>query len=333
MTEKKFISPLTDFGFKRIFGNKDILLAFLNDLFEGEVQFTDLVYSDKEIKGDSEEDKTVIYDIHCTTSSGEKIIVEMQNEFTLGFRDRMVYYIARDVAKQGEAGKDWNYVYLKAVYSIIFTNFELFDNDGLQESFQRHDVKLVDTTTSKPFTDKIRMVCLQIPLTIEEPLQSGTKIDTWMYNLRNMHSMQQLTNAEDMPIFKRLEQVAEYHQLSPEDREAYDISYKHYLDAYNLELSRKLRMEMALEQGLQQGIEQGLQQGIEQGLQQGREQGLQQGRVQGLEQGLEQGRAEGEAKGERKKQLEIAANMKSYGIPNDQIASMTGLSLEEIESL
>ncbi|MCQ2216629.1 MAG: Rpn family recombination-promoting nuclease/putative transposase [Bacteroidales bacterium] len=305
MTQKRFISPLTDFGFKRIFGNKDILLAFLNDLFEGEVQFIDLVYSDKEIKGDSGTAKTVIYDIHCTTSSGERIIVEMQNEFTLGFRDRMVYYIARDVAKQGEAGKDWNYVNLKAVYSIIFTNFELFDNDGLQESFQRHDVKLVDTATNRPFTDKIRMVCLQIPLTVEEPLQVGTKIDTWMYNLKNMERMQQLTNTEDMPIFKRLEQVAEYHQLSPEDREAYDISYKHYLDAYNLELSRKRRMEMAIEQGLQQGIEQGLQQGIEQG----------------------------RAEGEREKQFEIAKSFKSLGIDTDTIVQGTGLSPEEVEAL
>ena len=341
MTEKRFISPLTDFGFKRIFGNKDILLAFLNDLFEGEVQFTDLIYSDKEIKGDSEVGKTVIYDIHCTTSSGDKIIVEMQNEGSLGFRNRMVYYVARDIAKQGESGKDWNYANLKAVYSIIFTNFELFKVGNTQKLSLRHDIKLTDVTTNETFSDKLRMVCLQLPLAVVEPLKGETKLESWMYNLKNMEAMQQLTNTEDMPIFKRLEQVAEYHQLSPEDREAYDISYKHYLDAYNLELSRRQELEMAITNGLAEGLEKGRAEGLALGKAEGeaigRALGLEKGRAEGIEkgraEGIEKGRAEGEAKGERKKQLEIAANMKNYGMPTDQISLMTGLPSEEVEAL
>ncbi|MCQ2215209.1 MAG: Rpn family recombination-promoting nuclease/putative transposase [Bacteroidales bacterium] len=332
--QKRFICPLTDFGFKRIFGNKDILLAFLNDLFEGEVQFTDLVYSDKEIKGDSEEGKTVIYDIHCTTSSGEKIIVEMQNESTLGFKERMVYYMARDVANQGEAGKGWHYVNLKAVYSIIFTNFGLFEGSDLS---LRHDIKLFDVTTNETFSDKIRMVCLQIPLTVEEPLQGETKLDTWMYNLKNMGTMQQLTNTEDMPIFKRLEQVAEYHQLSPEDRLAYDISYKHYLDAYNLEFSRKEKMRIAIETSMAKGMAEGRAigeaEGRAKGEAEGRAKGEAEGRAIGEAKGRVEGRVEGKREGERTKQLEIASNLKTYGMPSDQIALMTGLSAEEIENL
>ena len=38
-TEERYISLLTDFGFKRIFGsdiNKDLLIDFLNSLFNGE---------------------------------------------------------------------------------------------------------------------------------------------------------------------------------------------------------------------------------------------------------------------------------------------------------
>ncbi|WP_316812155.1 PD-(D/E)XK nuclease family transposase [Pedobacter heparinus] len=41
MTEKnsRYIDPLTDYGFKRLFGSepdKDIMIEFLNALFEGE---------------------------------------------------------------------------------------------------------------------------------------------------------------------------------------------------------------------------------------------------------------------------------------------------------
>ena len=38
-TEERYISLLTDFGFKRIFGtkpNRDLLISFLNSLFDGE---------------------------------------------------------------------------------------------------------------------------------------------------------------------------------------------------------------------------------------------------------------------------------------------------------
>ncbi|MDY4943253.1 MAG: PD-(D/E)XK nuclease family transposase, partial [Candidatus Limisoma sp.] len=45
--EAKYISLLTDFGFKRIFGtdlNKDLLIGFLNALFEGSHVITDVKY-------------------------------------------------------------------------------------------------------------------------------------------------------------------------------------------------------------------------------------------------------------------------------------------------
>lgn len=294
MTQKKFISPLTDFGFKHIFGDKDILLAFLNDLFEGEMQFKDLTYSDKEVKGDSEEDKTIIYDIHCTTHDDKMVIVEMQNQGNELFKDRILFYASRDISNQGEAGSGWKYDDLKAVYSIFFTNFELFRVQSTGEALMRHDVKLMDITTNKPFTDKLHIVCLQLPLAVSEISQSETKLDTWMYNIKNMSDMQQLAQAEDMPIFKRLEQVAEYHNLSPEDRRAYDRSYKHWLDMYNVkEIARS------------------------------------EGHAEGRAEGLAEGRAEGLAEGK----LEIATALKRIGVDVAIISQSTGLSLEEIDKL
>ena len=45
---------------------------------------------------------------------------------------------------------------------------------------------------------------------------------------------------------------------------------------------------------------------------------------------LAEGKAEGLAEGEAKAQLEIARNLKSLSLPEDQIAAATGLSIEEI---
>ena len=45
--EERYISLLTDFGFKRIFGtapNKDLLINFLNSLFDGKEVIRDVKY-------------------------------------------------------------------------------------------------------------------------------------------------------------------------------------------------------------------------------------------------------------------------------------------------
>ena len=46
----RYINPFTDWGFKRLFGqefSKDLLINFLNDLFEGEFQIKDVTFKDK----------------------------------------------------------------------------------------------------------------------------------------------------------------------------------------------------------------------------------------------------------------------------------------------
>ena len=53
--EERYISLLTDFGFKRIFGtamNKDLLICFLNSLFNGRQVVTDVSYLNPEHVGD-----------------------------------------------------------------------------------------------------------------------------------------------------------------------------------------------------------------------------------------------------------------------------------------
>lgn len=54
-SEERYISLLTDFGFKRIFGtkpNRDLLINFQNSLFEGEQVIPDVRYLNSEHVGD-----------------------------------------------------------------------------------------------------------------------------------------------------------------------------------------------------------------------------------------------------------------------------------------
>ena len=49
----KYIDLLTDFSFKRVFGtdpNKDLLIAFSNEVFRGRKEIKDLVYSKRSLR-------------------------------------------------------------------------------------------------------------------------------------------------------------------------------------------------------------------------------------------------------------------------------------------
>ena len=78
-------------------------------------------------------------------------------------------------------------------------------------------------------------------------------------------------------------------------------------------------------EGFQEGIEQGISQGIEQGISQGIEQGISQGIEQGISQGIEQGAS--------KAKYEICKNALSMGLSPENVAVLTGLSIEEIKEI
>lgn len=93
--EERYISLLTDFGFKRIFGtamNKDLLICFLNSLFGGKQVVKDVKYLNAENVGDVYTDRKAIFDVYCEGENGEKFIVEMQNAYQTYFKDRSLFY-------------------------------------------------------------------------------------------------------------------------------------------------------------------------------------------------------------------------------------------------
>ena len=61
--------------------------------------------------------------------------------------------------------------------------------------------------------------------------------------------------------------------------------------------------------------------------------GMRKGRAEGEAIGLEKGEAIGLEKGKKLEKLETARNLKSLGVPIETIATATGLSTDEINSL
>jgi len=151
----KFIDPLTDWGFRHLFGqepNKEILKEFLNDLFQGEKHIVDLEYAPNEHDGDDGEDKRVVFDLHCRGDNGEYFIVEMQRVRQDFFKDRALYYVSRLIQRLLKKGKASNDYQLPEVYLIGILEFNMNANE--QDRYF-HDIALMEKASGEVFYNKL----------------------------------------------------------------------------------------------------------------------------------------------------------------------------------
>ena len=89
----KYINPLTDFGFKKLFGtepNKMLLIDFLNQILPKKHKIKDLSYSNNEQLGLNELDRKAIFDDHKTDPSLLHII-ELKNQRCEVFFDKLKF--------------------------------------------------------------------------------------------------------------------------------------------------------------------------------------------------------------------------------------------------
>lgn len=81
IVKARYINPLIDWGFKRLFGsevNKDILIEFLKVIFP-EYEIEDITYIPAEQLGLMEEDRKAVFDVICRAKDGKDFLVEMQH--------------------------------------------------------------------------------------------------------------------------------------------------------------------------------------------------------------------------------------------------------------
>ena len=231
----KYINPFTDWGFKRLFGqevSKDLLISFLNDLFEGEFHVRDVTFKDKEQLADAYDMRGCIYDVYCETDDGKHFIVEMQNRWTVNFVNRTVCYAAKALTSQREKEKTETSLYnLVPVIVISFMNF--LPRNGEEVSKFRTDVMLREKESEVPFTDKLRFIYLNLPLFKKKAEECVTDFEKWIYVLKHMETLERIPFETQKRIFKRLEDIADIRCLKKEDMERYEESQR-AVDNYNL---------------------------------------------------------------------------------------------------
>lgn len=244
----KYINPLTDFGFKKLFGvelNKELLIDFLNQLLPPVHQIKELSYTKNEQLGNTQQERKAIFDLYCESASGEKFIVEVQKAKQNFFKDRSVFYSTFPIQEQAKKGV-WDFK-LSAVYTIGILDF-IFDEHKNQKEIL-HTVKLKDQNNNL-FYDKLTYIYIELPKFTKSDTELETRFDKWLYIFRHLANLQNRPVILQERVFEKLFEVAEIARFTPSEKELYEESLKYYRDLKNV-------VDTSKAEGIQIGMEKG----------------------------------------------------------------------------
>lgn len=298
-----YISPLSDFGFKKCFRDEIVMKGFLNALFKYagmDLQIENITYLNNESDADTRKKHRVIFDLKCKLSNGEYVIVEMQNERQSFIDRRILYYMSRGVSQQGdivshngdivtrEEKREWDFD-IKKVIGVFLFNFNVPGEEDCPVS--RHCIVNVSKRGKHISNDLFEYWKIQLPhfrSKIFKPEDCKKLLDCWLFNISNMDKMN-----TTMPFItksaglSRLNELGRFHAMSQKEQDRY--IKENFDDVVVIKDVIKVKMQ--------------------------------------------ESREEGRAEGERAKSLETAAKMKLRGYSVDVICDITGLTPDEVGKL
>ncbi len=302
----KYIDLRCDFGFKYCMSDPIIMKSFLNALLEGDVEkITSVTFENVEMPRDTINQRGVTFDLHCSTETGDTILIEMQNSYQKFFKTRANFYIFNLMSKKIRRGIEWGKMEndITRIIGIFIMGDGLAGLDDAITCTAECNVK-----TGEIFWDRHRKYFINLPK-FKFDAENITTKDIWINFFKNLGDMDKIHKSvyerADEGLLRLLEK-AKVAALTDEERDVYEASMKRLEDEVDME---------------------------ELGYKIGMEEGLDIGRKEGREEGRKEGREEGREEGERNKSIQIATGMKQEGLDSALIAKLTNLSLEEIEKL
>lgn len=248
-----FIDPMSDGGFKRLFGiegkSETFLIDFLNGIFQEDEsigRIESVRYLNNEHNSLNVHHKEIRYDLYCETSTGHRFIVEMQRDVRPHFEKRAVYYVSKAVAEQLTADQEGSrgYKNLMPVIGLYILETNL---PGKGEQIIL-DYRYREKNNPADSMGLTRMVFVQLGNFTKKEEECKTAEDQWFYVLKHLNNMEYMPFSEVKErVFKKLGEYAKVSNLTGPEKQEYDRLRKFQLD-YNSD------MYEARKEGLSSGI-------------------------------------------------------------------------------
>ena len=255
--KEEILSPMIDVVFQMLFGEvgsekitQDFLSAILKEKIETISLDQNIVLRRELPKG-----KMGIVDVLAKINDNEFCNVEMQMADKKNMIKRMLYYWARQYAK--EIGKKEEYKELKRTIVVLIANFEF---DKLRELGVHSRWKIIEEERRKiVLTEDLEFNIIEVPKMYKEKQARDEKLIEWLKFLEN-------------PESKEVQGYMKKNENMKEAREKLDKMSKDEKVRRMAELRQKALMDereaeyTGYSNGLEDGIKQGMKQGLEQGI-------------------------------------------------------------------
>ena len=307
-TVGKYLDPRADLTFKKIFGeHKHLVISLLNALLplKEDEQVESIEYWPAEKVPDRPlAEKDSIVDVCCKDNKNREFIVEMQMTWTDSFKKRVLFNASKAYVAQSKRGDE--YALLQPVYALNFVNAEFMkDVDDYY-----HYYHLVHDKYTNEVIDGLHLVFVELPKFKPQTYSERKMQVLWLRFLTEINDetrevpAELLENAETNEALEIIERAA----FSDAEMRAYDkfwdiVSRQKTLEGdYKREINAmKNEVEMA-------------------------EKAIEEAKAEAEE-------AKAEAEEAKSKLVDSARKMKVKGYAVEDIADITGLPAEEIETL
>lgn len=249
-----YANAMTDFMFKRLFGCKQIMLPFLNEILP-DIGITDLSYIGTENIGEEQDDRRAVFDLSCSTNSGEEIIIEMQLAGQKYFRQRSIAYTAYPLVRQARLAREkalsegkefrWDF-HLHPIYFVGILNFSLEHEKEWPDGKYISDFTLKEHETGERMSDTLRYVFLELGRFFKREQECSSLIDMIAYSMKMMHQFNDIPSSFDDDVIKYFYKLSEILNFTDEEKDTYKKSLNMNWDWKNME-------DFAHEKGVAQG--------------------------------------------------------------------------------
>ncbi|NES01983.1 MAG: Rpn family recombination-promoting nuclease/putative transposase [Okeania sp. SIO2F4] len=184
----RFISPKTDFAFKKIFGSnrsKQILISFLNAIvYDNHHTIQSLEIIDPYNPGVTQTLKDTYLDVRAVLDNGSTVIIEMQVLNVEAFEKRVIYNLAKAYGNQLDTGE--GYRTLKPFIALTITDFVLFK----EAKRMINKFRFKEEKDSFNYRDELRLIFLELPKFNKELSELETESDKWIYFLKSAPNLE-----------------------------------------------------------------------------------------------------------------------------------------------
>ena len=182
---ERFISILSDYGFKVTFGNESdttFLKKALQALIESPVPIISIEFVKNEMAALTSDSRSGIYDLACTDEKGNHFIVEMQLGDYPEFIQRMKFYALHRFNTLVKKGK-YKFENLPKIYCIGILAIDIFPQ--IEDC---HNVATLKNNKNEIIDDQTTFITVELAKFTKQLPDIQTDLDKLIFTMKALHS-------------------------------------------------------------------------------------------------------------------------------------------------